>query len=237
MWKMIIGQAIFQIVVTTVLLYSDILHYEPNDPILQTIVFNTFVFCQIFNEINCRRIDSHLNVFHNILSNQFFIFIFFLCVALQAIIVNFGGTAFQVVKIDGVAWAISIGIGLLALPIGVIIRLIPDNAFSFVFFFNPEARRRYLGDGQDDATSPTVYMAGNERIAWNNPHNGLQIKSDYSKGGESGEKRSSRKSSIAASVVQPAMLATAWIPQYQESDPNDEERNRNSVPSTGSLIY
>ncbi|KAI8878784.1 PMCA-type calcium-translocating P-type ATPase [Backusella circina FSU 941] len=233
MWKMIIGQAIFQIVVTIVLLYSDILHYEPNDPILQTIVFNTFVFCQIFNEINCRRIDSHLNVFHNILSNQFFIFIFFLCVALQAIIVNFGGAAFQVTKIDGVAWAISIGIGLLALPIGVIIRLIPDNALSFVFFFNPEARKRYLGGGQDDGALPTIYMAGSERIAWNNN----DVQKGMSKEGQPGEKKSSRKSSIAASVVLPTMIATAWIPQYQESDPNYEERRQSSVLSTGSLIY
>ncbi|OAD07131.1 hypothetical protein MUCCIDRAFT_19942, partial [Mucor lusitanicus CBS 277.49] len=129
MWKMIIGQAIFQIVVTIVLLYSDVLHYQSNDPILQTIVFNTFVFCQIFNEINCRRIDSKLNVFHNIFANKFFLSIFFFCIALQAIIVNFGGAAFQVTPIDGVAWAISLVVGLLALPIGVIIRLIPDEVF------------------------------------------------------------------------------------------------------------
>ena len=51
MWKMIIGQAIFQIVVTVVLLYSDVLEYEAESPVLQTVVFNTFVFCQIFNEI------------------------------------------------------------------------------------------------------------------------------------------------------------------------------------------
>ncbi|KAI8057559.1 PMCA-type calcium-translocating P-type ATPase [Gilbertella persicaria] len=168
MWKMIIGQAIFQIVVTIVLLYSDVLHYESDDPILQTIVFNTFVFCQIFNEINCRRIDSKLNVFHNILANRFFMFIFVFCIALQCIIVNFGGTAFQVVRIDGVGWAISIVVGLLALPIGVVIRLIPDEVFGFVFMFNPKARQRYLG-GSHEQASPSVYVAGNERVAWHGP--------------------------------------------------------------------
>lgn len=146
MWKMIIGQAIFQIVVTIVLLYSDALHYEPDDLVLQTIVFNTFVFCQIFNEINCRRIDSKLNVFHNITKNKFFLCIFFLCVGLQAVIVNVGGAAFQVTPLRGVDWAISIVVGLLSLPIGVVIRLIPDQLFSFVFMFNPRARERYLGD-------------------------------------------------------------------------------------------
>ncbi|KAI7898533.1 PMCA-type calcium-translocating P-type ATPase [Cokeromyces recurvatus] len=170
MWKMIIGQAIFQIVVTTILLYSDVLHYEANDPILQTIVFNTFVFCQIFNEINCRRIDSHLNIFSNILANKFFIFIFALCVALQVIIVNVGGAAFQVTRVNGVAWAISIVVGLLSIPIGAVIRLIPDELFAWVFLFSPNAKKRYLG-GQDQAntSSPSVYVAGNERIIWNQP--------------------------------------------------------------------
>jgi Ca2+-transporting ATPase len=51
MWKMIIGQAIFQIAVTLVLLYSNVLNYSTDSAVLQTVVFNTFVFCQIFNEI------------------------------------------------------------------------------------------------------------------------------------------------------------------------------------------
>ncbi|OAD66839.1 hypothetical protein PHYBLDRAFT_96141, partial [Phycomyces blakesleeanus NRRL 1555(-)] len=127
MWKMIIGQAIFQVIVTIVMLYSDIFSYDPKSGILQTLVFNTFVFCQIFNEINCRSIDDSLNIFHNIIANKFFMFIFVFCVACQAIIVNFGGAAFQVTRIGGVEWAISIVIGLLSIPIGVIIRLIPDH--------------------------------------------------------------------------------------------------------------
>jgi Ca2+-transporting ATPase len=51
MWKMIIGQSIFQVVVTLILLYSDILDYPSESTFLQTVVFNTFVWCQIFNEI------------------------------------------------------------------------------------------------------------------------------------------------------------------------------------------
>ncbi|KAI8336725.1 PMCA-type calcium-translocating P-type ATPase [Chlamydoabsidia padenii] len=167
MWKMIIGQAIFQITVTLVLLYSDILHYDAESDILQTIVFNTFVFCQIFNEINCRRIDSKLNVFTNIWANKFFLFIFVLCVFLQCIIVNFGGAAFQVTQVDGTAWAISLVIGLFSLPVGVVVRLIPDDIFGFVFF-NSATRQRYLGtDHKASLAPPTVYVTGNERVAWN----------------------------------------------------------------------
>ena len=56
MWKMIIGQSIFQLVITLVLFYAGktILGYSDSqeDKLkLQTVIFNTFVFLQIFNEI------------------------------------------------------------------------------------------------------------------------------------------------------------------------------------------
>ncbi|KAK4520697.1 Ras- protein RABG3f [Mucor velutinosus] len=164
MWKMIIGQAIFQLVVTLVLLYSNVLNYSTDNAVLQTVVFNTFVFCQIFNEVNCRRIDSHINVFTNILANKFFIGIFFICVLGQVVIVQFGGAAFQVVALDGPHWGIAIVIGFLSLPIGVVIRLIPDDIFGFLFF-NPATREKYLGGNENCV--PSVYVAGNERVPWN----------------------------------------------------------------------
>ncbi|KAI8368106.1 PMCA-type calcium-translocating P-type ATPase [Radiomyces spectabilis] len=163
MWKMIIGQAIFQIVVTLVLLYSNVLEYDTESVVLQTVVFNTFVFCQIFNEINCRRIDSRLNVFSNIHANKFFIGIFIVCVAGQALIVEFGGAAFQVIRIDGPHWAIAILVGLLSLPIGVVIRLIPDNIFAFLFR-DPTTRERYLG-GPSSTKMPSMYMADAGAVA------------------------------------------------------------------------
>lgn len=80
-------------------------------------------------------------------------FIFVLCVFLQCVIVNFGGAAFQVTRVDGTAWAISIVIGLFSLPIGMLVRLIPDKLFGFVFYGRPESRIRYLGG----IATPNVY--------------------------------------------------------------------------------
>jgi Ca2+-transporting ATPase len=51
MWKMIIGQSIYQLSVILVLLYTDILHLNHDLATLQTVIFTTFVFCQIFNEV------------------------------------------------------------------------------------------------------------------------------------------------------------------------------------------
>lgn len=55
MWKMIIGQAIFQLVVTFVLYFAGnrIFSYDTPEEreTLNTLVFNTFVWMQIFNQI------------------------------------------------------------------------------------------------------------------------------------------------------------------------------------------
>ena len=52
MWKMIIGQSICQLVITLVLLFAGTTMLGTEvEAILQTVIFNTFVFLQIFNEI------------------------------------------------------------------------------------------------------------------------------------------------------------------------------------------
>jgi Ca2+-transporting ATPase len=117
-----------------------------------------------FSVYSCRRIDSHLNIFTNIFANKFFIGIFLICILGQVVIVQFGGAAFQVIALDGAHWAIAIVVGLLSLPIGVVIRLIPDDIFAFLFR-DPVTREKYMGGNVN--TVPSVYVAGNERLPWN----------------------------------------------------------------------
>ncbi|KXS15608.1 calcium-translocating P-type ATPase [Gonapodya prolifera JEL478] len=96
---------------------------------LGTIVFNTFVFMQVFNMINTRRVDNNVNVFKGIFSNWIFLSIFLGIIAVQILIVFFGGEAFKVQPISGGQWAVCIIVGLLALPIGLVARLMPDDIF------------------------------------------------------------------------------------------------------------
>jgi Ca2+-transporting ATPase len=51
MWKMIIGQTIYQLTIILTLLYTDVLDLSNDLATLQTVIFTTFVFCQIFNEV------------------------------------------------------------------------------------------------------------------------------------------------------------------------------------------
>lgn len=131
MWKMIIGQAIYQLVVTFILYFAgeSILSYESEREKEQmpTLVFNTFVWMQIFNALNNRRLDNHFNVFEGITHNWFFIAILLIMIGGQTMIVFVGGVAFSVTRLNGPQWGYSIVLGFLSLPVGMIIRLIPDE--------------------------------------------------------------------------------------------------------------
>ncbi|KAI0908278.1 calcium-translocating P-type ATPase [Ustulina deusta] len=138
MWKMIIGQTIFQLVVTFVLYFAgnQILGYDPNNATqqkeLDTMVFNTFVWMQIFNEFNNRRLDNKFNIFEGVHRNKFFIGITILMVGLQVAIIFVGGTAFEIKPINGTQWAICVVSAFVCLPWAILIRLFPDEWFAII---------------------------------------------------------------------------------------------------------
>ncbi|KAK2761537.1 hypothetical protein FQN54_001365 [Arachnomyces sp. PD_36] len=131
MWKMIIGQSIYQLVVTLILNFAGrrILSYDTGheQEQLRTLIFNTFVFMQIFNQYNSRRLDNKFNIFEGMHRNKWFIGIQFVIVAGQVLIIFVGSTAFEVTPLNGAQWGYSVVLGALSMPMAVIIRLIPDE--------------------------------------------------------------------------------------------------------------
>ena len=68
--------------------------WTPENGLHFTLIFHTFVFMQVFNEINCRKLgESEFNVFSSFFDNGLFIFILVLTVGVQIILVQFGGEA------------------------------------------------------------------------------------------------------------------------------------------------
>jgi len=140
MWKQIVGQNIYKLTAIFVLYFAggNILGYDLSDPHkkveLDTVIFNSFVWMQIFNIFNNRRLDNKLNVFEGIFRNFFFIGIVVLIVALQTMIIFVGGRAFQIAPggIDGTQWAISILIGFACIPWAVLIKYFPDEWFAVI---------------------------------------------------------------------------------------------------------
>jgi len=138
MYKQIFVQSAYQTTITLIfhflgLRILGLSSSSHNDKVVQTLVFNIFVFAQIFNSVNSRRLDNKLNVFEGVTRNFYFIGITLLEVAVQVLIVFIGGAAFQVTRIGGREWGISIALGFVALLVGSLVRLIPNGPVEKLF--------------------------------------------------------------------------------------------------------
>ncbi|XP_071741724.1 putative calcium-transporting ATPase 11, plasma membrane-type [Rutidosis leptorrhynchoides] len=128
MWRNIIGQSVYQMAVLFVLNFAGKhilnLHGHNGTAALNTFIFNTFVFCQVFNEINSRDIDN-INIFRGMLSSWIFIAVMLSTVIFQVIIVEFLGTFASTVPLNWELWLLSIAIGFVSMPIAVVLKCIP----------------------------------------------------------------------------------------------------------------
>lgn len=139
MFKQIFFHGFYQLIVCFVILYEgDVIWNIPSgrnlpdgqksESIHYTMVFNTFVWMQIFNEINSRKCHGELNVFEGIQNNSIFNIIFIGTCIVQAILIEFGGEAFHVKPLPWNMWIASILIGAFELVINVLIHyLVPDS--------------------------------------------------------------------------------------------------------------
>jgi Ca2+-transporting ATPase len=130
MWRNIFGQAAYQIIVfmTFNFVGKKILKLSGTSDeqtlMNNTVIFNAFVFCQVFNEINARRPEK-LNVFQGIYKNYVFLSIIGITVVFQIIVVEFLNKFAQTTKLPAKWWILCILIGLISLPLGTIVKLIP----------------------------------------------------------------------------------------------------------------
>ncbi|KAH9164446.1 Ca-transporting ATPase [Lactarius sanguifluus] len=138
MTKQILGQVAYQIVITLVLHFlgsrvlgfrhtDDLTLQKHHDEIVQMLVFNVFVFAQVSNSFNCRRLDRKLNVFEGTSKNWYFTAITIIEVVVQVSICFVGGAAFGVTRMGVREWCISVALGCISLPLGTLIRLIPNE--------------------------------------------------------------------------------------------------------------
>ncbi|QRV74869.1 calcium-transporting ATPase [Ceratobasidium sp. AG-Ba] len=137
MGKMIIGQSLYQTFIVLLFHFAGSSFWgyttEKETSELSTMVFNTFVFCQIFNSINCRSLTQDKNIFRGLTKNWYFMAITAIEVAIQILIVFFGGAAFQVTSMNGRDWGMSIALGFVSIPLGFLIRCIPTPPVERLF--------------------------------------------------------------------------------------------------------
>jgi len=84
-----------------------------------TVIFNLFVFLQIYNFVNARKIEDEINVLEDISRSTWFIMIMILIIFLQVSIVTFGHRAMScsIGGLDMTQWLICLSVG----SIGIIV--------------------------------------------------------------------------------------------------------------------
>jgi magnesium-transporting ATPase (P-type) len=93
-----------------------------------TFVYNVFVFMQVFNFFNCRKINDEINIIKGVLTNYIFCGIVMLIVLLQWVIIYFLDKPFKLYNFRGLSlqqWFISLLIAFIVIPFSTILRMLP----------------------------------------------------------------------------------------------------------------
>ena len=161
MWRNIFGQGLFQITVLVVMLfgrqqlfgytYDESLPFYIIDSVNgtftptekaehYTIIFNTFVFLQLFNEINARKLKSkEYNIFHGFFNNLLFLGIVLGTAIVQYLLVQYGGVPVRTTPLTSKQHLLCICIGMFSIIQGILIKaFLPPEWFSWMHF-NEEA--------------------------------------------------------------------------------------------------
>ncbi|KAJ1266069.1 hypothetical protein BS78_08G122800 [Paspalum vaginatum] len=128
MWRNILGQSFYQFFVMWYLQTQGKsffgLQGSDTDIVLNTIIFNSFVFCQVFNEISSREMDK-VNVLKGMLRNYVFMAVLTSTVIFQFIMVQFLGEFANTTSLNLHQWLASVLLGLAGMPIAAAVKLIP----------------------------------------------------------------------------------------------------------------
>ncbi|KAK4347897.1 hypothetical protein RND71_034236 [Anisodus tanguticus] len=85
---------------------------------LNTVIFNSFVFCQLFNEVNSREMEK-VEVWEGILDNYVFVTVIGVTLFFQIIIIEYLGTFANTIPLSLGQWFLSVFFGFLGMPISV----------------------------------------------------------------------------------------------------------------------
>lgn len=154
MLRNIIWQALYQTLVLLLLVFalpsldSEIVrkdskdHWSYQNGVHMTIVFHAFVFLQVFNLINCRKLKvtgispkmNHVeyNVFSGILNNWVLLFILALIVGVQVGLVEYGGLAVKCAPLSFGQHMACVTLGAGSLVIGLVSKTVPDRVSKYL---------------------------------------------------------------------------------------------------------
>ncbi|EEF45219.1 putative calcium-transporting ATPase 13, plasma membrane-type [Ricinus communis] len=124
MWKNLLAQAFYQIAVLLTLQFKGKSIFGVTEEVKDTLIFNTFVLCQVFNEFNARKLEKK-NVFKGIHKNKLFLGIIGVTIVLQVLMVEFLKKFADTERLNWGQWGACIGMATLTWPIGWLVKFIP----------------------------------------------------------------------------------------------------------------
>lgn len=130
MWRNLLAQALYQIAILLILQFKGVSIFNVSEGIKNTLIFNTFVLCQVFNEFNSRKLEKK-NVFEGVLKNRLFLGIVGFTIVLQVVMVEFLKKFADTERLNGWQWGTCILIAALSWPIGWCVKFIPVSDKPF----------------------------------------------------------------------------------------------------------
>ncbi|XP_073030500.1 putative calcium-transporting ATPase 13, plasma membrane-type [Primulina eburnea] len=136
MWRNLLAQALYQISVLLILQFRGESILSISKRVNDTLIFNAFVLCQVFNEFNARKLEKK-NVFEGIHKNKLFLGIVGVTLILQVVMVEFLKKFADTERLNWGQWGLCIGIAAASWPIGWLVKSIPvtDRPVSSFFSF------------------------------------------------------------------------------------------------------
>jgi Ca2+-transporting ATPase len=124
MWRNLLSQALYQIAILLTLQFKGEPIFGLTERVNDTLIFNIFVLCQVFNEFNARKLEEK-NVFKGIHKNKLFLGIIGITILLQVLMVEFLKKFADTERLNWGQWGACIGIAALSWPIGWVVKCIP----------------------------------------------------------------------------------------------------------------
>eukprot|EP00586_Coscinodiscus_wailesii_P015375 CAMPEP_0172518636 /NCGR_PEP_ID=MMETSP1066-20121228/290936_1 /TAXON_ID=671091 /ORGANISM="Coscinodiscus wailesii, Strain CCMP2513" /LENGTH=1283 /DNA_ID=CAMNT_0013301063 /DNA_START=107 /DNA_END=3958 /DNA_ORIENTATION=- len=158
------GQAAYQLIVIMVLLFEgpELLGMDPGHLVEKdgglgdgwkkqnsrhyTLIFNAFVWMQLFNEVNCRNLRGEFRVFKGIHRNPLFVGILLGTAVVQVILVQYGEPVFHTAPggLSGPDWVLCLVVGAFSLPIQQFLNVL--YKFSKYKYKNLREKKRVAKD-------------------------------------------------------------------------------------------
>ncbi|PIN04460.1 Calcium transporting ATPase [Handroanthus impetiginosus] len=135
MWRNLLAQALYQIAVLLTLQFKGESILGVSEKINDTVIFNTFVLCQVFNEFNARKLEKK-NVFEGIHRNKLFLGIIGITVVLQVVMVEFLKKFADTERLNWGQWGVCIVIAAASWPIGFLVKFLPVPERPLFSYFN-----------------------------------------------------------------------------------------------------